>query len=534
MSTGESNGTGAQPGAPDFVVAPRKRASSLAPEPAVVPPREPPAAKPAQKCQLEGWSDGVGLRMKGAEGAEGADADKGARDEGRPQAPTPRHAQSEPQTPRPPKQGKQQGQQGKQQGQQGKQQQQQGKQQGQQGKQQQGKQQGQQQQQQQGQGQQQGKQGTKEKASPVVYGTLHSVFTHLPQYSRVRGDLGSVPATIARIGTQMAELALVGSNARCVAMLRGFTEVFEMLTVAPEANNTQMQQLLLQTVNKMVSFLVASRPLAVSMGCAINYVKNRIRFLTSPERTVGSFEELCRTLCQDIHSFIEQRVQVPARLIVRNGAENITAGDTVVTFGLSSVVSNTLLEAHMRGKRFHTVVVDSAPAYEGRELLQRLTDAGMECSYTLLSGTSYALRKATKVILGAHAMLCNGVMMGRSGTALVATAAHAARVPVIACCESYKFLDRAQLDSIELNQLGNPEPVLSHSAAADFYLKPAAHRPDSQMTVLNPLYDMTPIDYITAVRCEFGIIPATSVPVIVREFRQDQIEQISFEDESTA
>lgn len=531
MSTGESSSTGAQAAAPDFVVAPRKRASSLAPEPAVVPPREAPAAKPAQKCQLEGWSDGVGLRPRG-EGAEGADTDKGVREESRSQASTPRHAQSEPQTPRPPKQ-KQQGQKQQQQGQKQQQQQsqkQQGQKQQQQGQKQQQGQQGQGQQQQQG----QGKQGQKEKATPVVYGTLHSVFTHLPQYSRLRGDLATVPATIARIGTQMAEMELVGSNARCVAMLKGFVEVFEMLTVTPEANNTQMQQLLLQTVNKMVAFLVASRPLAVSMGCAINYVKNRVRYLTSPERAVGSFEELCRTVCQDIHSFIEQRVQVPARLIVRNGAENISAGDTVVTFGLSSVVSNTLLEAHMRGKRFHTVVVDSAPAYEGRELLQRLTDAGMECSYTLLSGTSYAMRKATKVILGAHAMLCNGVMMGRSGTALVATAAHAARVPVIACCESYKFLDRAQLDSIELNQLGNPDPVLTHSAAADFYLKPAAHRPDSQMTVLNPLYDMTPIEYITAVRCEFGIIPATSVPVIVREFRQDQIEQISFEEESTA
>ena len=533
MSTGESKSTVVPPAAPDFVVAPRKRASSLAPEPAVVvPSREASTAKPGQKSQLEGWSDGVGLRPKG-EGAEGA------RDESRSQASTPRHAQSEPQTPRPPKQKQQQQQgqkqqQGQQQGKQGKQQQQgqqqqQGKQGQQQGKQQQGQKEGQQQ----GQGkQQQG--GQREKAAPVVYGTLHSVFTHLPQYSRVKGDLATVPATIARIGTQMAEMALVGSNARCVAMLKGFTEVFEMLAVAPEANNTQMQQLLLQTVSKMVSFLVASRPLAVSMGCAINYVKNRIRFLTSPERTVASFEELCRTVCQDIHSFIEQRVQVPARLIVRNGSENIAAGDTVVTFGLSSVVSNTLLEAHTRGTRFHTVVVDSAPMFEGRELLQRLTDAGMECSYTLLSGTSYAMRRATKVVLGAHAMLCNGVMMGRAGTALVATAAHAARVPVIACCESYKFLDRAQLDSIELNQLGNPDAVLTHSAAADFFLKPAAHRPDSQMTVLNPLYDMTPIEYITAVRCEFGIIPATSVPVIVREFRQDQIEQISFEEENTA
>ena len=367
-----------------------------------------------------------------------------------------------------------------------------------------------------------------------MYGTLHDMFAHLPPYCRFRGDLSTVPACIAKIGLQMAEMELVGSNARCVAMLKGFLEVFASLEVTTEMNNAELQQFMVQTVNKMVGFLVASRPLAVSMGCAINYVKNRIRFLTSPERPPMSFDELRECVSDDIRTYIEQRIEVPARLIVREGAGNIRDGDTIVTYGMSSVVTNTLLEAHARHTRFHAVVVDSAPAFEGRELLRRLNTAGVASSYTLLSGTSYVMRKATKVFLGAHAMLCNGVMMGRSGAALVATAAHAARVPVIVCCESYKFLERAQLDSNELNQLGNPDSVLTHREAAEFYHTPAAHRPDAQMTVLNLMYDMTPIEYITAVRCEFGIIPATSVPVIVREFHQDQMEQISFQDDAAA
>lgn len=36
-------------------------------------------------------------------------------------------------------------------------------------------------------------------------------------------------------------------------------------------------------------------------------------------------------------------------------------------------------------------------------------------------------------------------------------AAHAMQRPVIVCCETLKFVDRVQLDSITYNELGDPE-----------------------------------------------------------------------------
>jgi len=81
--------------------------------------------------------------------------------------------------------------------------------------------------------------------------------------------------------------------------------------------------------------------------------------------------------------------------------------------------------------------------------------------------------------------------------------------------------------------MGDPNLVLTKKEAKDFYQSPAASRPNSMMTVLNPLYDITPLEYITAVCCELAIIPVTSVPVIIREFHQDQMEQFQFEEEST-
>ncbi len=39
--------------------------------------------------------------------------------------------------------------------------------------------------------------------------------------------------------------------------------------------------------------------------------------------------------------------------------------------------------------------------------------------------------------------------------------------------------------------------------------------------VLNLIYDAMPSDFVTLIVTEFGLIPPTSVPVILREYRQE-------------
>ena len=39
--------------------------------------------------------------------------------------------------------------------------------------------------------------------------------------------------------------------------------------------------------------------------------------------------------------------------------------------------------------------------------------------------------------------------------------------------------------------------------------------------VLNLIYDAMPADFVTLIVTEFGLIPPTSVPVILREYRQE-------------
>jgi len=45
----------------------------------------------------------------------------------------------------------------------------------------------------------------------------------------------------------------------------------------------------------------------------------------------------------------------------------------------------------------------------------------------------------------------------------VALVAHSYNVPVLICCETYKLTNRVQLDSITLNELGDPDDVVNTS-----------------------------------------------------------------------
>ena len=74
--------------------------------------------------------------------------------------------------------------------------------------------------------------------------------------------------------------------------------------------------------------------------------------------------------------------------------------------------------------------------------------------FVCVSFICFVHHQITKVMLGAHGFLSNGYVMGSVGTAMVAMAAKSRGVPVIVCCEAYKFCDRVQTDSIVNNEIG--------------------------------------------------------------------------------
>jgi len=151
-------------------------------------------------------------------------------------------------------------------------------------------------------------------------------------------------------------------------------------------------------------------------------------------------------------------------VIASSGASKIENGDVILIHARSHVVEMLLRVAHDEGKRFKVVIVDSRPLLEGKHLLRRLAQYGITCTYVLMNALSYVMKDISKVVLGAAAMMQNGSVLSRAGTSMVAMMAQQYNKPVLVACETYKFTERALLDSFCYNSLGNPDD-LAHTGS---------------------------------------------------------------------
>lgn len=142
-------------------------------------------------------------------------------------------------------------------------------------------------------------------------------------------------------------------------------------------------------------------------------------------------------------------------------AVSIAGVSRLPRYGCAHVVEEILLSAFERGVAFKVVVLDARPHWEGRALWRRLVDKQLHVSYAGMHALSYAMRTATKVLMGAHACLSNGAVVSRAGSALIALCATRANVPVLIACETYKFAERVMLDSICANELGDPDDLIT-------------------------------------------------------------------------
>lgn len=304
-------------------------------------------------------------------------------------------------------------------------------------------------------------------------------------------------------------------------------------------------------LSHQITYLSTCRPLSISQGNAIRALKLSIASIdpSTPE----SIAKI--TLCDFIDSFIREKITVADQVIADSAAQKVQDGDVIVTFAGSSIVKETLLLAHSQGKRFRVSVIDSRPLFEGKSLARDLAVAGLDVQYSLVHAITHAIKDATKVFLGAHAMTSNGGLYSRVGTALVAMSAKerasGVEIPVIVCCETVKFTDRVALDSIVVNEIADADELLPMNTPvslvvrdpADAYVPPPenkkggnrtpapeppvpSHKPSSSplanwkntphLQLLNIMYDVTPAEYVDMVITEMGSLPPSAVPIVHR------------------
>ena len=385
---------------------------------------------------------------------------------------------------------------------------------------------------------------------------------------------------VLELGRDFAQGTIRGGNARCRAMLQTFIQVLKDY-VPPSASTTDYRTHLDQFVLKpsFTYWTTHCRPHSVSMGNAFTFLKSAVSSLDrdlpydygtmdqqdggaggsndgdvvndiGDENDTNDDDSACakRLLLESIRQFMQERLDYADRAIAQHALSKIVKDDVLLTFGYSEVI-HVLLETaanELRGQDgpsnkenkaynskqnspFFVWVVDAAPLWEGRRMIEQLQKLNIACGYCMLNALSFVMdqKHVSKVFLGASALMTNGSIFGRAGTAGVALMAQDAHIPVLVCCETYKISNRVpQLESITYNELGNPDSLVLESSSASS-TKESEQVPASStlsdwkqvpnLKLLNLVYDVTPSGFVSGVVTEVGIIPPSSVAVLLRE-----------------
>jgi len=195
--------------------------------------------------------------------------------------------------------------------------------------------------------------------------------------------------------------------------------------------------------------------------------------------------------------FVERAKRAPAAL-ARFAIEHFRDGAPVlqiVTISHSGTVLH-VIEALSRVRPVRVSCSEGRPGLEGRALASRLAARAVSVTFYTDAAVGHALGAADVVLVGADAV-APAFFLNKTGTRMLVAAAAAQAVPVYVIAGRDKFVNHAIARLLH----GGEGPTAEVWASA----------PDG-VTVRNPYFEWVPLDPVTAVITDAGILGTGSVP----------------------
>ena len=308
----------------------------------------------------------------------------------------------------------------------------------------------------------------------------------------------------------------VGSTNRVRQLLLCLKEVVQSYS----HKSGSYSQALLVLINHVISRIQEARPISTSMGNAVKSLKTHLAMLSQGEKlkearddaemmTVEAQKKKTLEQLEDtLKEYVERAVETIVKTLSTYYAEKQV--QHVVTFGHSESVVKSLIRAKESGyENMCVTIVDAAPSFEGRKTLNHLLDADISCEYTLMHGMDVVFQRFSNsrdgadqsmvCCIGASAVLANGKIMSRAGSASFCNAAKSRGVKVLVAAETIKFHERVGIDSV------------LHNDIQDFVIEPGMI---SNLRKLCLSYDL--VEDIGEIVCEKGIIaPGKAVNFVI-------------------
>ncbi len=303
-----------------------------------------------------------------------------------------------------------------------------------------------------------------------------------------------VPEEVRKIWLDIKEMRIRGAGRIARAGARA-------LAVAAEEFKGKDLEGFMKYMERIAEFVRSARPTAVSLPNAVAYVMNRLR-----RSGASSLEEAVLAVINAAEEFIEYSLNA-VRIIGELGAKRLENGDVVMTHCHSTAAVSVIATAHNQGKVHKVYVKETRPKMQGLITARTLADAGLDVILIPDSSVRYFMKKVNKVVVGADTIAANGAVINKIGTSLVALAAKEARVRMYVASETYKFSPQTVIGELVPIEVRSPLEIVTEEWL----------NRNPEVKVYNPVFDVTPPEYIDAIITEKGVIPPQAAILILLE-----------------
>jgi len=293
------------------------------------------------------------------------------------------------------------------------------------------------------------------------------------------------------------------------APLIGVAAAYGLALTAHHSKAPNKRELMKQ-IEASASVLKNTRPTGVNLFWAVDRILKRAR------ETSGSADAVARVVVDEAQRIADEDAQTNKR-IGENGSELIQNGDTILTHcnagALATVEYGTALAviraAWAQNKRIRVYVTETRPRLQGARLTAyELKRDGIPVTLVTDGAVGYLMSKrlVNKVVVGADRVVRDAVV-NKIGTYTIAVLAHEHEIP---------FYVAAPTSSFDLTHTSKDVVIEERKMEEVTHFGSERIAPEG-VRALNPAFDITPLQYVSAVICERGVLTVREFQELARE-----------------
>jgi len=281
------------------------------------------------------------------------------------------------------------------------------------------------------------------------------------------------------------------------APLLGVAAAFALALTAYNSKAKSKEELI-KELEKSAETLKRTRPTAVNLFWAMD------RILAKSKNFFGDTKELIAFVVDEAQKIADEDAAAN-HLIGKYGAKLIHDGDVILTHcnagALATVEYGTALgvirAAWEQGKKIKIIATETRPKLQGARLTTyELKKEGIPVTLITDGMVGYVMYKrlVSMVVVGADRIVTDAVI-NKIGTFTIAVLAKEHNIPFYVAAPKSTFDFSRKSDEVVIEER-KPEEV---THAGSYRIAPEG------INVLNPAFDITPFDYVTAIVCEDGV-----------------------------